>query len=281
MNRTAYENDPQVRSFLDWAAPLITGERPLHHAWNSPKWGLRTFETVHGAFVAYDWPFSVTLPGESEPRRGRSYDDTIAVLSDLTDALRTSAANEDAGTFLEAAIAVVRWGGVRRNEMRLRELGANALPDLGAAAEQLRPTVADLDRLDRVRDMNAGFSKIYSLLIDGFPIYDSRVACALASLVRLYCEERDLRSVPPLLEFGIPASRGNMSRDPSAGDLRFPRLWAGHPRPYAVSNLKAAWLLDALAEKSPFAELDSKHRLFAIESAMFMIGYAPVRTLAR
>jgi len=281
MNRTAYENDPHVRSFLDWAAPLIAGERPLHHSWNSPRWGRRTFETVYGAFVAYDWPFAVTLPGESSPRRGRSYDDSIAVLDELSAVLQTSAANEDAGTFLEAAIAVIRWGGVRRNERRLRELGANALPDLRSAAQQLDPTIANLDRLDRVRDMNSGFSKIYSLVIEGFPIYDSRVACALASLVRLFCEERDLHSVPPLLAFGIPASRGSVSRDPSAGDLRFPRLWAGHPRLYAVSNLKAAWLLDALAKRSPFAELGSKHGLFAIESAMFMIGYAPVRTLAR
>ena len=118
--------------------------------------------------------------------------------------------------------------------------------------------------------MTSGFSKIYSLLIDGFPIYDSRVACALASLVRLFCEETGCAEVPAQLRFGLPSSQGRVRRDPSCGSIVFPRIWS--PRRYAQSNVMAAWLLDALAANPPFAWLGDD-RLRAIQSAMFMIGY--------
>ena len=39
--------------------------------------------------------------------------------------------------------------------------------------------------------MNSGFTKIYSLYIDDFIIYDSRVGAALGFLVRCYCEEKE------------------------------------------------------------------------------------------
>lgn len=278
MQRAEYLNDVHVRGFIEWATPLASSERSLQHHWHSPKWGSWSCETLYGAYLAYDWGFSVVLPGSSEPGTGHSYSDTIAVLDLLAQQLRLSGAEGDAQRFLEAAVAVVHWGQVRRNEARLRALGDELLPQVTAAARQLDPVAADLQRLSDVRWMNSGFSKIYSLLLDGFPIYDSRVACALASLVRLFCEETGRREVPGPLAFGIPASRGSANRDPSDGPLVFPRLWPGHPRRYSVSNVMAAWLLDALSAESPFAELGAE-RPRALQSAMFMVGYAPVTRL--
>ena len=118
--------------------------------------------------------------------------------------------------------------------------------------------------------MTSGFSKIYSLLVDGFPIYDSRVGCALASLVRLFCEETGRTAVPAQLRFALPPSQGRVRRDPSSGPLVSPWIWS--PGRYAHSNVMAAWLLDALAATPPFSELGGD-RLRAIQSAMFMIGY--------
>ena len=281
MNHSSYLDDRGVRDFLHWMAPLVSGERPLHHRWDSPKkgWGPWSCASLFGAYEAYDWPFTAKVPGELSPRRGHSYDDTVEILKALTEQLRRSAAVQDAPTFLEAAVGVVRWGGVFNNEARLRVLGTNALLALTTAARQLEPTVADLGDLAKVIDMNSGFSKIYSLLNDGFPIYDSRVACALASLVRLYCEESNLAEVPKTLAFGIPASRGSVSRDPSTATFRFPRLRAGQPQHYAVSNIKAAWLMGALAAMPPFGTLANTTPLFALESALFMIGYAPINAL--
>ncbi len=279
MNRSSYLDDRDVRGFLHWMVPLVSGKHPLHHRWDSPKWGPWCCKSLFGAYEKYFWPFSATVPGESSPRRRRSYDDTVEILKVLTDKLRGSAEVQDASTFLEAAVRVVKWGGVPKNEIRLRALGPNALSALTKAAGQLKPAVADLGDLANVTDMNSGFSKIYSLLIDGFPIYDSRVACALASLVRLYCEEFNLPEVPKTLAFRIPASRGSVSRDPSTPAFKFRRLWAGQAQHYATSNIKAAWLMGALATTAPFGTLTTTNPLFALQSALFMIGYAPIKTL--
>ena len=270
MKKAEYLNDPHVRGFLDWAAPLAAGTRPLRHRWQSPRWGSWSCETLFGAYRAYDWPFSCVPPGDSVPRRGRSYLDTVALLDELSEQLRGSAGEKDAPRFLEAAVAVVQWGGVRQNERRLRALGDDALPRLTAAARLLDPAEADLRRLSDLRPMTSGFSKIYSLLVDGLPIYDSRVACALASLVRLFCEETCRTEVPVQLRFALPRSQGRVRRDPSCGQLVFPRIWS--PGRYAQSNVMAAWLLDALAANPPFSELGAD-RLRAVQFAMFMIGY--------
>lgn len=48
--------------------------------------------------------------------------------------------------------------------------------------------------------MNSGFSKIYSLLVDDFIMYDSRVAAALCLLVRRFCEAKGLNEVPGSLK---------------------------------------------------------------------------------
>ena len=274
MKRAEYLNDPSVRGFLDWATPLAAGTRPLAHHWHSPKWGSWSCETLFGAYRSYDWPFTLTLPGASTPCSGRSYEDTVAVLDELSRQLRESVETNDATRFLEAAVGVVQWGQVRQNEQWLRAGGEEALPLLTTTARRLDPGEADLLLLSDVRRMNSGFSKIYSLLLEGFPIYDSRVACALASLVRLFCEETGRTELPAQLAFGIPPSRAQESRNPSSEHLTFPRIWS--PRRYARSNIMAAWLLDALSAHSPFAELGPE-RQRALQSAMFMIGYEPLR----
>ena len=51
----------------------------------------------------------------------------------------------------------------------------------------LDPSHADTSRLDGVRYMNAGWTKVYALMLDGFPIYDGRVGAAMGYLVQQYC----------------------------------------------------------------------------------------------
>ena len=188
--------------------------------------------------------------------------------------LQESADNHDSDSFLKAAIAVVEWGGVRRNVGRLRDLGRKALPQLSAAAEQLNPKTADTENLFALSDMNSGFSKIYSLLVDGLPIYDSRVACALGFLVQSYCQESGLQHVPEQLALRLPQPRQREPRrDPSLGSLFFHELRWGHVKEYAISNLKTAWMLEPLAQIGEFGGLPGNRRLLALQSALFMIGY--------
>ena len=154
-----------------------------------------------------------------------------------------------------------------------RALGDDALPKLTVAARLLDPAVADLGCLSDVQPMTSGFSKIYSLLIDDFPIYDNRVACGIASLVRLFCEETGGTDVPTPLAFGLPRGRARVNRDPSCQPFVFRQI--GTPRRYAESNVMASWLLDALSATPCFSELGVE-RQRAVQFAMFMIDYVPL-----
>ena len=264
MKRDAYLHDRDVKDFLAWAAPFVTGDERLDHSWTSPRWGTRCFETLFDAFERYEWKFS---GGDVE---GKGYDETVAFLDGLRERLRTSQTQKDAAAFLEAALAVVDWGKVSKNP--LRKLDREALPRLTANADLLNPATADLDSLSAVDLMNSGFSKVYSLLVDGFPIYDSRVACALASLVWLFCHERSREAVPETLRLGIlPAMTKKGSRDPSCGPFVFPKVrYPGKTR-YARSNVMAAWLLGEMAQSAPFSR--ERDPLHALQSALFMVGY--------
>ena len=213
------------------------------------------------------------MPSELGRRKGSSRDSNFAILDSLSSLLRQAADQERATEFLKVAIAVADWGGVRQNRARLKKLGADVLSDVCADAALLDPATADLSRLGEVRHLNAGFSKIHALLLDEFPIYDSRVACSLASMVRRYCEENCRDAVPSQLAFSIPPSRGGFERNPSVGALHFPYMRWGDARQYAKSNVIAAWMLADLADHGPFGTLASDRRLLALQSAMFMLGY--------
>ena len=278
MNRDTYLTDAEVRAFLSWARPYVAGERAVRHQWDGRRLGAFCCESVFEAYQKFEWPFSEQLPGESTRTLRRSREDNFAALDRLSRGLRQAAKDEDARAFLTAAIAVVEWGGagVRRNRVRLGSLGAEALATIRADADRLDPARADLDRLGEVSRLNSGFSKIYALLLDDFPIYDSRVACALASMVRRYCEESGRDTVPPELAFSIPPSQGRRARNPSEGDLSFRDMRWRDAKQYASSNVIAAWLLGDLADHGPFGELPHHRRLLALQSAMFMLGYRPI-----
>lgn len=275
MKRDAYLAVAEVQSFLSWARPFVTGERALRHKWSSKRLRSRRFETLGDAYHQYDWPFSCHIPGESEPRQGRCYEETVAVLDDLGQLLQYGYKTGDATRFLKAAIGVVEWGGVRQNRKKLKALEPDALTVVCEDRERLDPARADLGQLGEVRHLNAGFSKIHALLSDDFPMYDSRVACALASLVRRYCEETCHDEVPQELALSIPPARGS-PRNPSHGNLRFRDMRWGDAKQYASSNVIAAWLLRALADHGEFGGLEPDQRLRALQSAMFMLGYCPV-----
>ena len=265
MKRDDYLNARDVQAFLAWATELVVGDRDLNHPGEDAR---VVFTTVADAQRCYHWA-------------KMDYETTVTFLGGLRARITES---HEPRAFLNAAGDVLKWGGVSGgNTSRLEALAEEALPLLELNARLLDPRTADLERVGVVHPMNSGFSKIYSLMLEGFPIYDSRVACALGSLVRLFCEEKHLSDVPKVLAFGIPPSRakgesneGHARRDPSCGNLKFPKTDRGGQSLYARSNVMAAWVLDELSRHGPFAERGDKERQFALQSAMFMIGHKPL-----
>ena len=167
------------------------------------------------------------------------------------------------------------WGGIIKYD-RLNELKDCALKKLTGRAGLLDPKRANTVRLRGFKYMEAGYSKIYSLLLDDFPIYDSRVACVLTSLIRLFCRDRSLPRVPCLLQLVIPPDQqGGTNRNPSDEQHLFEGIRGAQYTKHADSNLKAAWLLGALVkvDGSEFDSVPSERRVLALQSALFMLGY--------
>jgi hypothetical protein len=133
--------------------------------------------------------------------------------------------------------------------------------------------------------INSGFTKLYALLIDNFIMYDGRVGAALGLLGRLYAEEMGLEKIPQAIEFSFGSGKVSVGkqlagnrRNPSKGRYKLSEFSGNHYR-HINDNIKASWLLKALADKttSRFALLPQgpllNERLTAIQSALFMIGY--------
>ena len=116
--------------------------------------------------------------------------------------VRCAVDGNDQDGFVEAAYAILQWGGVTAsNGETLSDLGETALSTFHEASRLLDPPHSDTSRLDGVRYMNAGWTKVYALMLDDFPIYDGRVGAAMGYLVQQYCIRAGLRQVPTLLCF--------------------------------------------------------------------------------
>ena len=258
MNRSVYLSSQDVRAFTDWATSFVLGERKLVHSWYSRSPNPEGFSCQYlwNAYERYSW-------------NGEGFEEMVARLDERGRVLRGT---DDRDIFLRTATEVMKWGGIH-HEKGLCRLGENALPKLRANASLLDPKGADTYDLKGFKYMGAGYSKVYSLMIDDFPMYDSRTACALTSLIWLYCREKHLVQIPEQLCLGVPPNQGkNIDRNP----FGFPDIKWGQCTRYADSNLKAAWLLGELADRGEFGNLSVGRRVWALQSAFFMIGYKPL-----
>lgn len=269
LTRDDYLRASWVKCFVAWLRRRVRGEVCFEHRYRMPR-PLRDWRccSLWGAYEGYRW-------------RRADFETTQGTLDCLRKEIRAAKEAADNCRFVTAALEVLKWGGVSRsNRERLCELGDGALGTFSDAAKLLDPSQADTARLDEVRYMNSGWTKVYSLMLDAFPMYDGRVGAAMGYLVRLWwratrpdCADEEICQVPELLRFRWLAGRGGRNRDPSAGWLRFPALSHADPRTWAECNVRAAWVLGEVRGEGRFGELPETHRLRALEAALFMIGY--------
>jgi hypothetical protein len=201
----------------------------------------------------------------------------------LSGVLRSSLQKNDVELVQKSAIVMLAWGGVlNKNQERLAEMGDGICDYFSRAREILNLSETRLSNHEGII-INAGFTKLYSLILDDFIMYDSRVGAALGLMGRLFAEDKGLVSIPPAIEFSFGSGRVSGEqhrdrRDPSHGRYRFPRF-NGNSKLHLNDNIKASWLLKSVADNtaSRFALLPQEglldERLTAIQAALFMIGY--------
>ena len=256
--------------FLEWAAHFTSGNWQLTHI-SSTSFRQNEVVSLYSAHGQYRWN---NENFKAAAKRLDGFQQRIRRA--MREGHESPAARAE---FLEAAKDVIKWGG--KPLPRLTDpLKCRALEELGKCSRKLDPKTATMEGLSGFKYMGAGFSKIYSLMLADFPIYDSRVACALTSLIVLFCEDTARAKVPPMLDLGVPLDETKHERNPSREPYVIRNI---RPRSqesfHARSNVKAAWLLRNLATKTPgqFEAVSGDRRVRAIEAGLFMLGYERLR----
>ena len=265
MKRGDYLADRSVAAFVEWGGHLVRGEWRLEHLYTEWKGGAQfQCNTLYEAFQSYRWN------GDNFADTVQKFDRFAQIFNDIG-VINTDV---DQDRFIANASAVAKWGNINLPLDAWKRMRPSDLAELiQNIKRRLDPASADTDGLRGFKYMGSGYSKIYSALKPGLPIYDSRVACALACLVNLYCRDIGRSLAPPLLTFGIPLGRGN-----AGGRCETPRIRHGQQTKYARANLQFAWLMQGMAaDPGDFAPVPAGQRVDALQSALFMLGYARLR----
>lgn len=280
MPRIQYLSQPYVMGFIDWLAANLNHPTKFAHAHVDRRSGKReSYIGIADAFLKYRWPHR----GIRDVQAGDTLESNGQALELLQQMLRDAVSAGDDETACLAAIEVMRWGGVVNGNVKWLQENQEGLAALlrSTASCLSRGEYASAGQQGKYLRFNAGMTKVYSLLIDDFIIYDSRVAAALGWLVALYCADQGLSGLPDGLAFPwAPAKESDSSRNPKIRNpglrtgLRFPRLRSGWS--HAQWNLKSSWVLDEVLKKSgasPFTCDSDIPSLRRLEAALFMIGY--------
>jgi len=258
----SYKNDylmsQSIVSFLSWLTPLLDTPQSFLHSYTQkkPKRYLR-FDNLYSAYEQYDW----SLSGE---------------ISDLSVVLAKAIEQRNEQDCERTCYEILKWGGVLRGNCdRIAHHSPNLCSYLQYVKERLSIDMTSDAYYQKEIEITAGFSKIYSAYIKDFIIYDSRVAAALGLLVRTFCEQSGISTIPYELCFAWTVGRSSGVRNPSLGSLIFPQLKIYKPEDYLENNIRANWLVSAIADitTSKFSLIDRDNRPRAIEQALFMIGY--------
>lgn len=293
MQKTDFLDLPNVRLFLDFLESTIDEHNfSFSHSYEKLSKGKSTrtkpwsCNSIYDAFVRYEWAFSYTHLFLNKKVKGSSFEDSKKALAEMESELLSAISANDNEACYKWCCMILDWGGVlgsesRGNKKKLIQMKA-------FLAEYLKATIGlfDSPQLETSRTysvivdgrihevvMNAGFTKIYSLICENFLIYDGRVGAALGLLVRQFLEKSEYAFLPDELSFRFGKARtASVNRDPSNNNYRFYALSSDY-HIHTTQNIRANWIVQALFERKVRYFDELAHGVRAFESALFMIGY--------
>jgi hypothetical protein len=302
VDKADFLNDKDVINFMDHLADVLTDKITINHTIYSARIKINTFTA---AFNSYCFPLKSSEIINTDTLAQKQSKKGFISNNLILDSLKTKLVKAKTGIdFYDAALDVLWWGAGgklprspagKRNGTYLKNKAWLDLkfPSPGRIGILQHFNSSKLESNKKIVNeylfdenpyrMNAGFTKIYSLINDNFIIYDGRVGAALGLLVKQFCLLNGYTSVPQNLKFAwdeAEAAKGKMgpNRNPSTPTLIFPRLKRGSM--WAESNIRANWLLEATLNKVhhkarswSFCSQTRFDELRAIEASLFMIGY--------
>lgn len=276
MNKNDYLNQEIVASFVSYLAKLINGTEALAFAYRfhhrkapedfQQKFGLDgTAQTLEEFFVRYWW-------------NKKYYDANAKTLEDLQETIRIALVRPtiELSEVRLVIEQIMKWGlgpKAAAYNMAWADAQGERLPGfLLEGKKALESENPNLEIFQRIR-MNAGYTKVFSLLCDGIVIYDGRVGAALCWLVRQFLKTASHTGpVPEGLNFRWGSGMSPQNRNPAGDGFTFCQLAGG--KSWAKANVHASWVLNAARLKSGAKWCAGEEGLRKVEAAFFMLGYA-------
>jgi len=227
-------------------------------------------------------------------------------LSQLSKWLKEEVASGSDVRALSACDAVLSWGGDRNSKQGARPFLKSKAEKgqlttyLSTATSVFSLDTADTSQLGHIEEMNSMLTKIHALLSDdGLPIYDSRVAASIASLVEIYSKSTGKKPFETHEHLAFKAVVGRTDKDKRRRviglSLDTPMFDPGvisraknskknSALEWSSAKVRLAWLIESILEraeqndkpifeKNTFLDDTSKSRMHAFEAALFMIGF--------
>jgi hypothetical protein len=285
MDRNAFNASPAVIAFTTW---LADRGRTLSICLN-----IKSSRFVPGGIRAELTGLNALLPHyrwrTPDSKKG-DWDETRQCLRALGDALKRAIADRKEDEVLEACGRILAWGG-NRNSRTGAWPYLSGLHEQGKLAEYLdaarRAFALDGALIDESRPqaakMNSMLTKVHALAsADGLPIYDSRVAAAIAALVESWRRDTGRTGDPLPRELVFPATTADRSVLCLFGDAQSPGVmsYASHAADetaasWSAAKIRLGWLMSEVLEQAEwlFRAEDARYRMHAFEASLFMIGY--------
>lgn len=296
VNRTEFLKSPDVAEFIQWLTANVNTliiDLDIKKSRFVPGGVHEKLVGMNNVLPHYIWRSEATPKG--------NWQETRMYLGELAGTLQL-ALGRDGGD--DAAMAACRrilsWGGDRNPKVGaspfLNELHTNkelsAYLRSARSAFNLDSAITDAAQPPATR-MNSMLTKVHALASDdGLPIYDSRVAAAIAALVELWRRDNGLQGEDLPKELCFPATLASRTVHDLRSDAKAPGVMSYAPaktdetaRKWSSAKIRLAWVLAQVLKTADtlfVAETSEKaaDRMHAFEAALFIIGY-DVKCLTR
>lgn len=289
MNRTDFLKNKSVAEFTTWLAnhcDTVIINLDIKKSRFVPEEMKIEVVGLNAVLKQYVW--------RSEGMSNGQWPETKKYLGKLATALKLAlSAKNDDDAVMSVCRQILQWGGDRNPEVGaspfLKELHKNK-----KLSEYLNNTkkAFGLDDADTeaahppaIR-MNSMLTKIHALASDdGLPIYDSRVAAAIAALVELWRQENELQNQALPIELVFPATLTSRTVQHLFGNATAPGVMSYAPaktdqtaRQWSGAKIRLAWVMGEVLSKAGklFAienSANASDRMHAFEATLFIIGY--------
>ena len=284
-----------VQDFIDWLASAcrtLAIKLDIPSSSKAPGGVKVTVNGIQSVTQYYKWKTTWHDPSQPHPV-SVTWSQTRDSLAHISKRLCGAIISRNDHAAKSICSEILQFGGDRNSTVGTMPF-LNALSSVTTYLEQAQKALslrhADLNKLQDILKMNSMLTKIHALAAnDGLPIYDSRVALAMAALVEMYRRQTSMSSISPHLRFPAVLSVRTVGRyfpgsiSPGSVAARGEEE-TGH---WAQAKIRLGWIMNAVLDRNPKLFSDTQiigeakgmllriGQMHAFEAALFMIGADP------